>query len=76
MTFEEANKLARKVFIGNSSNVYSNNFTSEEYEALNEAFVGGKPENPCYHCGRRNSCVYHQYVSNITDCNYRITKTC
>lgn len=75
MTFEEANNLARKVFIGNSSSVYANNYTPEEYVALNEAFVGGKPENPCYHCSRRTSCVYHQYINNVTDCNYRIAET-
>ena len=34
MTFEEANKLAHKVFVGNPSNIYANNFTLEEYEAL------------------------------------------
>lgn len=74
MTFEEANKLARKVFVGNPSNVYANNFTLEEYEALNEAFTGGQPENPCYHCARRTSCEYQQFVKNITGCNYRIVE--
>lgn len=72
MTFEEANKLARKVFVGNPSNVYANNFTLEEYDALNEAFTGGHPEDPCYHCARRNRCVYRQFTKNITGCNYRI----
>ena len=39
MTFEEANKLAHKVFVGNPSNIYANNFTLEENEALNEAYI-------------------------------------
>ena len=74
MTFEEANKLARKVFIENSGNVYANNFTLEEYETLNEAFTGGQPENPCCRCVYSTSCVYHQCMNNMTGCNYRIGK--
>ena len=54
MTYEEANKLARKIFIETSGDIYTDETTSEEYEALDEAFTGGQPEDPCYHCARRN----------------------
>ena len=74
MTFEEANKLARKIFIETSGDIYTDNTTLEEYEALNEAFTGGQPENPCYHCARRTSCEYQQFIKNITGCNYRIVE--
>ena len=72
MTFEEANKLARKIFIEASGDIYTDEAASEEYEALDEAFTGGQPEDPCYHCARRNRCVYRQFIKNITGCNYRI----
>ena len=72
MTFEEANKLARKIFIETSGDIYTDEVTPEEYEALDEAFTGGQPEDPCYHCARRNRCVYRQFIKNITGCNYRI----
>lgn len=72
MEFEEANELARKIFVRSSSRLYSNDYTYEEYDALNEAFTGGQPENPCYHCIRRDSCVYHRFINNLTGCNYRI----
>ena len=74
MTFEEANKLARKIFIETSGDIYTDETISEEYEALDEAFTGGQPEDPCYHCARRNRCVYRQFIKNITGCNYRIVE--
>ena len=75
MTFEEANKLARKIFIETSGDIYTDRTTPEEYEALDEAFTGGQPEDPCYHCARRNRCVYRQFIKNITGCNYRIVES-
>ena len=74
MTYEEANKLARKIFIETSGDIYTDEATSEEYEALDEAFTGGQPEDPCYHCARRTSCEYQQFIKNITGCNYRIVE--
>lgn len=74
MTFEEANKLARKIFIETSGDIYTDNTTPEEYENLNEAFTGGQPEDPCYHCARRYRCVYRQFIKNVTGCNYRIVE--
>lgn len=72
MTFEEANKLARKIFVNSSGSIYNKDYTYEEYTALHEAFTGGQPKNPCYYCIYRNSCVYHEYVNNVAGCNYRI----
>ena len=76
MTYEEANKLARKIFIETSGDIYTptDETALEEYENLNEAFTGGQPEDPCYHCARRNRCVYRQFIKNITGCNYRIVE--
>ena len=74
MTFEEANKLARKIFIETSGDIYTENTTLEEYENLNEAFTGGQPEDPCYRSAHRYRCVYRQFIKNITGCNYRIVE--